>query len=252
MDGPLRLLVIADVHYATCLMDAAGPVRRQCLRGRELLSAALDDAGRRGGFDVLVLLGDMLNNGDSPRAGSALADLRAELDRRAGNVPRLVVPGNHDGPAERALTVLGGQAGLHEIGGYRFVVFADAYDGDLAARGPAGRDLLIRLARPGGGLLVVCQHNPMDPVIEEDYPYMLTDRPDVMQDYAEAGVLLSLSGHYHPGQPLHQTEGVWYFTAPALCEPPFPYSRVVLDSRRVAVEQVRLGDFLQASPSGGR
>ena len=57
-----------------------------------------------------------------------------------------------------------------------------------------------------------------------------------MRDYAHAGVLLSVSGHFHAGQPLSTREGVRFFTAPALCEAPFRYSLVTLDDRRVSVE----------------
>lgn len=235
MSSPLRILVITDVHYATCDADAVGPAKRHCLRGRELLGAALRDA--RGRFDVLALLGDMLNNGASPQAAAALRNLREEIDRHANDIPRLVVPGNHDEDPQCLLDILGGRAGLHEIGGYRFVVHADPFDGILATRTDADRRALTDLAARPGGPIVVCQHNPIHPPIEADYPYMLTNRDDVMADYARAGVLLSISGHYHAGLPRHDLDGVAYLTAPALCEAPFPYTVVTLDGRNVTVEQ---------------
>ena len=41
-----------------------------------------------------------------------------------------------------------------------------------------------------------------------------------MAAYAEGGVTLSLSGHYHPGQPALSANGTTYVTCPALCESP--------------------------------
>ena len=70
------------------------------------------------------------------------------------------------------------------------------------------------------------QHNPMNPVIENAYPYMLTNREQVMADYAKVGVTLSLSGHYHNGRAETLVDGVHYFTAPAICEGQFPYTIV--------------------------
>jgi len=235
MGSPLRILVVTDIHYATCAADAVGPEKRHCLRGRELLAAALADA--HGRFDVLALLGDMLNNGASQQAAAALGDLRDEIDRLAADIPRLVVPGNHDEDPERLLDILGGRAGRHEIGGVRFVACADSFDGILATRAESDRRALAEIAARPGGPIVVCQHNPLHPPIEDDYPYMLTNREDVMADYARAGVLLSISGHYHAGQPLHTVDGVAYLTAPALCEAPFPYTIVTLHGQNVSVQQ---------------
>ena len=240
METDFRLLVIADVHYAPSESDAGEPVREEYLRGRELFVSALRGA-RRAGFDAVAQMGDMVNDGASPRAASALGELRSEMDALAGDVPRLVVPGNHDPAGARTLERLGARAGLHEIGGFRFIVFTDAFDGLLASRGEAGRRLLADAAGRAGGPIVACQHNPLHPPTEAACPYMLSDRGDVMRQYSQCGVLLSISGHYHPGQPLHRAGGVWYVTAPALCTPPFCYLTIVLRANRVAVEPASVG-----------
>jgi histidinol phosphatase-like PHP family hydrolase len=62
---------------------------------------------------------------------------------------------------------------------------------------------------------------------------MLTNRPQVMADYARAGVALSISGHAHWGQELNFDRGVGYFTCPALCEAPYRYAIVTLRGRQV-------------------
>ena len=100
--------------------------------------------------------------------------------------------------------------------GYRFISFVDPYtEDDFCTRGELDRTFLAEVAAQPGGPIVVLQHNPMKPIAHTEYPYLLTNRSKVMADYSNAGVLLSISGHFHPGQELHTVGGVRYFTAPA-------------------------------------
>ncbi len=145
------------------------------------------------------------------------------------------MPGNHDGDAERMLRTFGSRAGLHEIGPYRFMVFADRYaPGDFCTRSEDDRRALAEAAAADcTAPIVVLQHNPMNPEIPSDeYPYMLTNRREVMEDYQRAGVMLSLSGHAHWGQALNFEQGVAYFTCPALCESPYHYAVLTLRGAR--------------------
>ena len=233
------LLVIADVHYAPGRPDAGG---MRVALGKELLRRAIDDAGRRGGLDAIALTGDLLNEPEATDAEGTLLELRAEAAEAAGDAPLLLAPGNHDGDPARALATFGLEAGPREIKDYRFFVFADSFaPGDFAARSRADRQAFREFAAGPGGPLVAIQHNPIHPdVPETEYPYMLTNRREVMHDYSEAGALLSISGHYHAGQALSTSGGVRYFTAPALCEPPFHYTMVTLTGRQVYVEPRRL------------
>lgn len=236
---PFKLLVISDVHYAPGRRDA-GDLR--VAMGKELLRRAIDDALRRGGFDAIALTGDLLNEPDAPDAKGALAELRAEIADAAGDTPLLLAPGNHDGDPARALAAFGLEAGPREINGYRFFTFADRFaPGDFAARSETDRRAFREFAAATGGPIVAIQHNPIHPAVPEtDYPYMLTNRRDVMDDYARAGAILSISGHYHAGQDLSTAGGVGYFTAPALSEDPFNYTMVTLIGRQVRIDPRRL------------
>ena len=230
-----KLLVITDLHYASCEADTIGsPTERCCTLGCELVQRVIADARHRGGFDCLAIMGDLLNRGTSPRAGEDLKTLQTKIPESLGDTPLLVVPGNHDNDIERLMSAFAQRPGVHDIGPYRFITFADAYaEGDLCTRSESGRQLL---ADQDGPPIIVLQHNPMNPPIENDYPYMLTNRREVMADYAEAGVVLSISGHYHTGQALNVADGVRYFTAPAVCEAPFRYAMITLRGRDVEVE----------------
>ena len=239
---PFKLLVISDVHYAPGRRDV-GDLR--VAMGKELLRRAIDDANRRGGFDAIALAGDLLNEPDAPDAEQVLAELRAEIADAAGDTPLLLAPGNHDGDPARALAALSLDTGPREINGYRFFAFADRFaPGDFAERSETDRRVFREFAAAGGGPLVTIQHNPIHPDVPvTGYPYMLTNRRDVMDDYAGAGAILSISGHYHAGQALSASGGVEYFTAPALSEAPFNYTMVTLIG-----PQVRIGPRRAALP----
>jgi len=186
-------------------------------------------------------MGDLLNNGRLPTARATLAALRDEMLETSPKTPVIAAFGNHDFDAAIFTDVMGPLPSTHHVGGYRLVALADRYaPGDVGVRTDEGRSLLRRLGTESGGPLVVLQHNPMWPPIIADYPYMLTNDEAVRREYAEAGVLLSLSGHYHAGQPLSELDGVQYLTAPALSEAPFPYLLVTLKGQRVSVETRRL------------
>ena len=247
MTAEFRLLVIADSHYA--LDYEPGTTKLCCDRGCELIGRAIEDA-RKYGFDTIALLGDLVNEAAGPDCEGAgpnfereLADIRERITAAAPDAPLLVVPGNHDRYPDVVLAAFGARAGLHEIGGYRFVVFADAYaEGDYCTRSGADLEMLRDTADRGGGPVVALQHSPISPEIDSsDYPYMHTNRDAILSAYSHAGVLLSISGHYHAGQPLNENAGVLYFTAPAVCEPPFPYTIVALRRRNVAIEPHELG-----------
>ena len=238
-----RLLVITDVHHVPGA-DAPSlefPQRRSDLAA-ELLRRAIDDAGHRGPFDAIALMGDLLDNGERPDSRTGLEQLRDVVLAAAPDSPLLLVPGNHDGDADRLYGVFQCRPGLHAIGPYRFMVFADRYaPGDFCTRSEADRQALLDLAGQEGGPIIALQHNPMNPVIDEPaYPYMLTNRPEVMADYHRAGVLLSLSGHAHWGQELNFERGVGYFTCQALCESPYHYAVVALRGRKVSISTHRL------------
>jgi histidinol phosphatase-like PHP family hydrolase len=196
-------------------------------------------------------MGDLVNEARTASAAEDMRALRAEIEKAAPGTPLLAVPGNHDNDGDLVLRTFQTRGGVRELGGYRFVMFCDEYeDHQYCARSGEGLELIRdlaaasrhgRVAGATGGPIVALQHNPMDPVIEDSYPYMLSNRQEVLRGYEQAGVLLSISGHWHCGQPLHAGPGgVRYFTAPALCEQPFYYAIVTLSGREVAVEQRRL------------
>ena len=247
-----RLLVLADMHYVPPEEYEGDVGTRRVALGCELTKRALRGADAAGGFDAVAIMGDCVNDGTLPHAGQALAEIAAVVDAAIAGRPLLVVPGNHDVDFDRLFNVFGVRPGPREIGGYRFVVFADAYqEGDVCTRSRQDLALIDELGAAGAGPLVVLQHNPMNPEIDSSgYPYMLTNRDQVMAACSRAEVLLSLSGHYHPGQEPSVADGVRYFTAPALCEPPYRYVLVTLQGRSVSIETAAVEGLREESNAG--
>ena len=236
MGSAFRLLVIADIHYLPTAktVDANGLHYEY---GCELVRRAIEDAKRRGGFDAIALLGDLVNDGNDSAAEGYLAELRDEI-REASDAPLLVASGNHDRDPGMLMKVFGTTTGLVDLGGYRFVITCDSYGpDDSCTRSQSDLDCIQGIAATAGGPIVSLQHNILDPWIDfPGYPLNMNNREEVLENYARAGVLLSISGHYHKGCELHEQMGVNYLTVPALCSDGFNYGLVTLRGREVKAE----------------
>lgn len=237
----LDLVILADVHYVNEADHICPVPTRNAPLGRELVDRAWRRIQRSGTPDAIVVMGDLVDNGEAADAERDLAALKAQLEKTG--VPVVAVPGNHDGDPDRLLGIFDDRPGLHEIKGHLLVTFADRYDPeDRSARSTEGLALIREVAsgRPNAPLLAF-QHNPIHPPIESSYPYNLTNSSEVMRTYAESGVVLSVSGHLHPGSPLDYVDGVGYVVCPALCEAPFRFLRIRVRGREVAVWEESLG-----------
>jgi hypothetical protein len=163
----------------------------------------------------------------------------ADVVRQSG-LPVLAAPGNHDGDYGRFAEVFGCRAGLHVVGGYGFLIFHDEVgEGHVTTRPPEGLDLPARAAAQHPDLsLIALQHNPLYVAGEHDYPFVLANVDAVLAGYREAGVVLSLSGHYHTGEALRDVAGVRCYTVPAACEAPFRFAHLRVVGKEVEVEEM--------------
>ena len=230
----LDLLVLTDLHYIGAADDVCTIEERQCDIGPTLVREAAQRLRQEGiRPDLAILLGDLVNDGLAAGADQDLAEI-AQAVQDAG-LPFLAVPGNHDGDMAQTARLLGCAPGLHEIGGYGFVIFHDHVAPDhVTTRSEKDLALPEQIACRRPDLpLIALQHNPLHPRIDHEYPFVLSNVERILQGYRASNMLLSLSGHYHPGQPAHPHKGTVYMTLPAGCEAPFPYAHVRLRDRRV-------------------
>jgi len=239
----LDVLVVSDLHYVRLAQHVPTIAKRRSELGRALLRGTFQRLQKEGiAIDLAIVLGDVVDYGGAVGAERDLADIARMLQELG--VPVLAVPGNHDGDPQRYGAIFGHGPGLFCIRDHGFYVFRDWIGpGDVTVRPPGAVRMPVQIAAQAPGLpLVALQHNPLHPRIERDYPYMLANAEAAMNAYREAGVVLSLSGHYHAGQAAHEVDGVVYYTVPALCEVPFRFAHLHLAGRHVELQEYALED----------
>ena len=229
----MRLAVLADIHYATL----ASPVgSRRCDVSDILLLRAVHRLNRYLRPDLVVLLGDLINDGDGPQAELELGRLQRCVELL--DAPVLVLPGNHDPAPERFYQTMPRPAPAVDHAGIRVLSFLDAErPGYNAHRAEQDLARLRCEANRESGPLVCLQHVPLFPPGLHDCPYNYTNAADIISASCSAGVSLVISGHYHRGIPLIEQDGVRYLAAPALCESPFRFLTVDIEGDSVEVEE---------------
>ncbi len=226
----LTLLAIADPHAADRPLKTGERGDLAVVWVRKAIRHAIA-MGKRP--DAVVLLGDV-TDADVERACYYWTALTAEAARFG--IPLVAVRGNHDNAGCF-------DKGLRVIGGYGLFAFDDTYDstGEMT-RSVEQLEALKRVAAANPSLpLIALQHSPIYPTIKKGgYPYMPTNAKAIRQAYADCGVVLSLSGHYHKGQAAAKLGATTYHTVPALCRSPYPFSIIELSDKRVKVLPMQL------------
>lgn len=227
----LKVLFLADIHYIGKAEHVCSISDRKASSGLSLINEILD---RNKDMELVILMGDLVDNGEAPYAADDLREI-SETFRKA-SLPVIVVPGNHDCSKDLMFEIFGDKEGVHEVKGHTFVSFADKYNEDNTA----SRDFttMKKFFEDAGGddPIIVLQHNPVYPIIEKDYPYNINDKDMIMNEYTDRQVLLSVSGHAHWGIDVLKKEGVSYFTCPALCEEPFRYVTAEFEQDRFDIK----------------
>ena len=213
----LTILAMTDLHYLPRLREDRPEPSRVYRLALEWTVRAIREARRVSTPDVIVILGDLLEDGAAPGAEADAAALAAAV-REAG-LPVIVAPGNHDIEAARLLRLFGDHAGAHRIKGYLLYSFADSYAADNTCTRP--RESIEQfLDEPSSGPVIAIQHSPIYPPVDSsEYPYMPANVPEIMESYRRKNVLLSLSGHFHAGQAPAQKDGTTYLTCASLVCP---------------------------------
>ena len=229
----MRLAVLADIHYATL----ASPVgSRRCDVSDILLLRAVHRLNRYLRPDLVVLLGDLINDGNGPKAELELGRLRRCVELL--DAPVLVLPGNHDAAPARFYRTMPRPAPAVDHAGIRVLSFLDAErPGYNAHRSEQDLARLRCEANRDSGPLVCLQHVPLFPPGFHDCPYNYTNGEEIIRASHAAGVSLVISGHYHRGIPLIEHDGIRYLAAPALCEAPFRFLTVDIEGDSVEVEE---------------
>ncbi len=234
MKDCLKLLVIGDIYYLGDAESLTSIPERKAGYGMEFLQRVIRRFGEEEP-DVMVILGDMTDK----RGSGDIRKILAAVEKFG--IPAVIVPGNHDAPGVKPEPLL--------IKNFLLYPFVDSYQEDDKCTRREEDIAKFRLAVKNnpGKKIITLQHNPVYPLIESDYPYNLQNSDKVHRAYAANKVILSLSGHYHPGQRLTYKDGVGYFTVPALCESPFQYAVIEVRGEKISAAEYALKNPVQLS-----
>jgi histidinol phosphatase-like PHP family hydrolase/predicted phosphodiesterase len=222
-----KFALITDIHYDPDSTDS----KRRCHIADTLLIRAVFRLNRLVRPQVTLVLGDILNDGHSPKSENNLLHLKSILDKL--DSPYLIIPGNHDGDPELFYRVFDRPGDFVDRGGVRFLPFIDRDEpGYNASRSRNDLDRFARARKGYEGPLVALQHVNLFPPDQDTAPYNHTNAGGIIDAMKASRVSLSVSGHYHRGgEPIYD-EGVTFINAPGLCESPFPFLVLTMDSGR--------------------
>lgn len=220
----MKIILLADLHDAAT--DGVTSARRSTY-ARQILQRAVLRINRFIRPDVVVLAGDVLENGCTPDAPERYGRIREILNEL--QAPWLVVPGNHDAPLDTFYRFLPRPAEKTDVGGVRFVCFTDPPAPYWCAE-RLPRDLARSAVAGEGwnGPVVALQHVPLFPRGVTSSPYNYENAEEALDSARRGGISLILSGHYHAGFPLTASGGMTFACAPALCESPFRFLEIEL------------------------
>lgn len=222
-----RIAVITDIHYSTTPTPISS---RKSQWGAVLLQRTVERLNRVVCPDVTVVLGDLIDDPTAADAPALLSTLRGILDRL--DCPWLALPGNHD-PDPTTFFAAFDPVGHLDVAGVRLVSFVDPEAPGYNATRHAGElARMATLAADHPGPLVALQHVPVTrPGAETPYGY--TNEPEVKAAMRAHGYTLAISGHFHGGAPLCQTDDLATIVVPALCEAPFSFALITLENGRI-------------------
>ena len=228
----VKIAVLADLHYRDS-DEREHPARRTDVAD-VLLLRSVHRLNRLVKPDVTLFAGDLRDDEDSPGAVHELERLRVILDHLES--PLLAIPGNHDCATETFYRVLDEPPEWLDVRGVRFLCFVDPEAPGFNATRPHSAIERMAGARSGfDGPIVTLQHVPLFPPGACDVAYNYTNAAEIIEAMRRYGVRLTVSGHYHAGIDLIETEGARFLAAPAMCESPFRFLEIDLDGERVEV-----------------
>ncbi len=232
---PTNIVVCSDIHYIHRADHSCPIPERRTELGLTLLRSVLEKARDEIKADAVVLLGDLVDNGDASGAEDDLKELHRALEE--AGLPYFAVPGNHDGEVQAFLEIFGTEPGLHQVGDATCFFFVDEYGADdVAVRDAASMQEMAEAFKKSSAARILFQHSPVLPKIESPYPYNLRDYIRVGELYDAVNVTLSVSGHYHRGMAATPLERTHYLINPALCEAPFQFTHLRVVDGAVSAE----------------
>ncbi len=236
-----RVAVISDVHFTRERDEETAPTR-QGWRGKELLTDAVHMVNEEINPDIVLVLGDLVDDGETEAGPPLLRELRPAVDLI--EAPMLVLPGNHDPAPEEFYRVFEPLPEWMDADGVRFVPFVDPEAPEFNAwRPPESLARLVEAREEFDGPIVSVQHVPLFRPGACDCPYNYTNAEEILETMQAYGAVCAISGHYHRGIAVADAGGFVSISNPALCEAPFRFLEVTFSSGAIAVREHALPDI---------
>lgn len=210
----------------------------------ELLPEALE-ALRQHSPNLIVCTGDLV---DIPERPWVFEDLRFIRQQFADcGVPYLVLPGNHDPFPKDFYRLFPGPQKAQTVNGCMLVSFHEdaCLEGEQASRrSDQSLDEMEELLMPADHhpeVTALFQHYVIYPDHSEGYPHNYRNAAEIRRivEQSEHNIL-SISGHYHPGIPLVQENGVSYFAGRAFCEAPYTCYLIEASASGITIEPIEM------------
>ncbi len=238
---------LTDMHLRKHVPGTSPIDTRHCRKMAELIPVALDRMSCRS-LDVIVCTGDLLDVAGEP---GAVEDL--ELCKRLFDeceLPYLVLPGNHDPAPDGFYRVFPMPPKRTVLNNCELISF---HEDTCAAGERASERSAASLQRMTELLIadndcpeatVLLQHYVVYPDHNEGYPHNYLNDEAIKSILERSNrQLLCVSGHYHPGIPVTQNNGVAYFAGRAFCEPPYTCYVISVSASGVSVEEIVIAEL---------
>lgn len=253
----MRIAHLTDLHLRRVTPGTSRIPRRRSRDMAEVFGRAVDDAVGRGA-ELIAVTGDLVDvpdylfdherdlAADAPLWDAVRRDYRLIRDILEGSgADWIALPGNHD--SMRTVTeVFGPRPRVVDLGGLRFVSFWDReWSTHVPQRVLAERRRFdAAVDDPDPVPQVHLQHYVVTPELNDGWPHTYLEG-ELLRDrtVASGRVVLSLSGHYHPGVEIQRHGATTFSVTPALTEAPHSYRLFDVDPATGAVsgEQIDLG-----------
>ena len=226
----IKLALISDAHIADSAMDAD---RRPDL-AETFLARAIYRLNRWINPDAVLFLGDLVEDDGRESLPHRLQRVAALLAKT--QCPYLVIPGNHDVPAETFYRYFPPPPDFLDVKGFRLAPFLDPEAADYNARRTLhDLDRMNALRRGHHGPIIACQHVALFPPGAAESPFNLVNADNVIAAMRQAGITLSVGGHYHDGFDLIRHGPVSFLGAAALMKAPFQFLEINIDADTIDV-----------------
>lgn len=233
MTNKLKIAVITDLHYAhkgEVNLDGSDVTEFTLTRVVQRLNRLIKP-------DICLFLGDIIHPEDN--VNECLQAVKNELSKLIS--PYIIIPGNHDPAPEQFYNYFDRPDDIVDFKGFRLLPFIDKEEPEFnASRAPQDIARFARARRDFSGNVIAFQHVTLFPPGKVDSHYNYTNAKEIVDAMQENNVLLSISGHDHPGYSDYSYGVSTFCSAPALSNEPFCFQVINIDGNTISsqIEQL--------------